>query len=258
MIDDIELRELSVETGVPVGTMEKDLAITCALYAISRSELRDHLVFKGGTAIKKVYYPRARFSEDLDFTGVKLREEEAKNQLESLNNVGVNSIKFTEIYEDGHTRQGKRYRLPYVGPLNHRNSIRLDLSFRDDIIHAPEENPVISGFSEELHSTIKVLDFEEIMAEKLRAAMTRENPRDYYDMWAHLSKIDEKESLRELVERKCTLAEYDYSPSRIFEEGVLARIGSAWKTQLQHLTLDYVEFAAIIPQLKEQTRFLFT
>lgn len=257
MIDGIELRELSVETGVPLGTIEKDLAITCSLYAISRSELRDHLVFKGGTAIKKVYYPSARFSEDLDFTAVELLEEEAKTRLESLNNVDVNSIKFAEIHEDGHTRRGKRYRLPYTGPLNHRNSIRLDLSFRDDIIHTPQERQVRSGFSEDLPSSIRVLGFKELMSEKLRAAMTRENPRDYYDLWAHLPKTD-VESLRELVERKCALAEYDYNPSRIFDEGVLARIESAWKTQLLHLTLDYVEFAAIVPQLREQTMFLFT
>jgi len=257
MIDDIELRELSVETGVPVGTIEKDLAITCALYAISGSELRDHLVFKGGTAIKKVYYPEARFSEDLDFTAVKLLEEEAETWLESLNNVDVNSIKFTEIYEDGHTRRGRRYRLPYTGPLNHRDSIRLDLSFRDDIIQSPQERQVRSGFSEDLHSSVKVLGFKELMAEKLRAAMTRENPRDYYDLWAHLPNTD-VESLRELVGRKCALAEYDFNPSRIFDEGVLARIKSAWRTQLQHLTLDYVEFATIVPQLREQTKFLFT
>ncbi len=256
MIDDIELRELSVETGVPVGTIEKDLAITCALYALSRSELRDHLVFKGGTAIKKMYYPRARFSEDLDFTTVNLVEEEAKTMLESLNNVDVNSIKFTEIYEEGYTRGGKRYRLPYTGPLNHRNSIRLDLSFRDDIIQSPQERQVRSGFSENLPSSIRVLCFKELMAEKLRAAMTRENPRDYYDLWAHLSNTD-AESLREMVERKCALTEYDYNPSRIFDEGVLARIESAWRTQLRHLTLDYVEFNAIIPHLREQTKFLF-
>ena len=258
MIDDIELRELSVETGVPVGTMEKDLAITCALYAISRSELRDHLVFKGGTAIKKVYYPRARFSEDLDFMGVKLREEEAKNQLESLNNADVNSIKFTEIYEDGHTRQGKRYRLPYVGPLNHRNSIRLDLSFRHDLILPPEERTVQSGFSEDLTSKVKTLSFMELMAEKLRAIMTRENPRDYYDAWAHLPKIHEKAHLKEFAQRKCALAEYPFNPSKIFDQDVLSRIESAWKTQLKHLAPDYVEVQTIIPQLRDQTRFLFT
>jgi hypothetical protein len=30
--------------------------------------LRDRLAFKGGTAIKKIYEPDYRFSEDLDFT----------------------------------------------------------------------------------------------------------------------------------------------------------------------------------------------
>jgi predicted nucleotidyltransferase component of viral defense system len=32
--------------------------------------LRDTLVFKGGTALKKCYFGDYRFSEDLDFTGV--------------------------------------------------------------------------------------------------------------------------------------------------------------------------------------------
>lgn len=258
MIDDIELRQLSVEMGVPVGIIEKDLAITCALYAISRRELRDHLVFKGGTAIKKIYYPRARFSEDLDFTAINLKKEEATTQLEALNNAEVNSIKFMEIHEDGYTHRGTRYRLPYTGPLNFRNSIRLDISFRDDVILALQERTALSEFSEDLTSKVKVLDFKELMAEKLRATMTRENPRDYYDAWAHLPKIDEKEPLRELVQRKCALAKYDYNPSRIFDEGVLTRIESAWRTQLQHLILEYVDFATIIPQLKDQTRFLFT
>lgn len=120
MIDDVELRELSVEMGVPVGTVEKDLAMTCALNAISRRKLRDHLVFKGGTAIKKIYYPGARFSEDLDFTVVKLKEEEVKTQLESLNHAEVNSITFMEVSEEGYTHGGTRFRLPYTGPLNYR------------------------------------------------------------------------------------------------------------------------------------------
>lgn len=258
MIDDIELRRLSVETGVPVGIVEKDLAITCALYAISRRKLRDHLVFKGGTAIKKIYHPGARFSEDLDFTAINLKEEEAATQLESLNDAEINSITFMEVHEDGTTHRGTRYRLPYIGPLNHGNSIRLDLSFRDDVILPQEERTVQSGFSEDLTSRVKALDFLELMAEKLRAMMTRENPRDYYDAWAHLPKIDEKGYLKELAQRKCTLVEYPFNPSRILDQDILSRVESAWRTQLQHLTPDYVEFATIIPQLRDHTRFLFT
>jgi len=176
VIEDIELRETSVDTGVPVGTVEKDLAITCTLLAITRNRHRDHLAFKGGTAIKKVYYPGARFSEDLDFTVTDLGEEAAQ-LLEALSNAEINSITFGEVAEDGYTREGVRYRLPFTGPLDYRNSVRIDLSFRDDVILGREERRAYSSYSEDLSSTVSCLSFLELMAEKIRAAMTRESPR---------------------------------------------------------------------------------
>ena len=36
--------------------------------SLSRSPLRERLAFKGGTAIKRCYFGKYRFSEDLDFT----------------------------------------------------------------------------------------------------------------------------------------------------------------------------------------------
>lgn len=257
MITDIELRETSVDTGVPVGTVEKDLAITCTLLAVSKTRLRDHLAFKGGTAIKKVYYPDSRFSEDLDFTVTDLGEKEAALLLEALSNVEINSVTFGEVAEDGYTREGVRYRLPFTGPLDYGNSVRIDLSFRDDVILGREYRRVYSSYSEGLSSTVSCLSFPELMAEKIRAAMTRENPRDYYDMWAHLNKIDDKDTLRSLAQRKCTATGYPYDPSNIFDDATLRRIGSAWKTQLQHLIPDYVDFATILPQLKKESRFMF-
>jgi uncharacterized protein len=38
------------------------------LMGLSDSLLRSLLAFKGGTAIKKIYFPDYRYSEDLDFT----------------------------------------------------------------------------------------------------------------------------------------------------------------------------------------------
>jgi len=257
MIDDVELREISVETGVPVGTIEKDLAITCILLAISANRLHAHLVFKGGTAIKKAYYPESRFSEDLDFTVTSLEEKEVARLLETLSNTEVNSITFGEIIEDSYTHEGLRYRLPFTGPLDYRNSIRIDLSFRDDVILDCEERGIYSNYSEDLSSTVNCLSFIELMAEKIRAAMTRESPRDYYDLWAHLIKISDKDTLRSLSQRKCTATGYTYDPLRIFDDATLRRINSAWKTQLQHLIPNYSEFATILPQLREETRFMF-
>jgi len=55
------------------------------LNALSESELKPALAFKGGTALKRCYFPDYRFSEDLDFT---LREplpfEEIRARLERV------------------------------------------------------------------------------------------------------------------------------------------------------------------------------
>lgn len=55
-------------TWVTPYEIEKDYVLTWKLLAVADSRLRDHLAFKGGTALKKVYVPEYRFSEDLDFT----------------------------------------------------------------------------------------------------------------------------------------------------------------------------------------------
>ncbi len=65
-----DLRRLARRTGFDAGTLEKDYALTWLLSGIysEDSKLRDILIFKGGTAIRKVYFPEWRLSEDLDFT----------------------------------------------------------------------------------------------------------------------------------------------------------------------------------------------
>ncbi len=41
------------------------------------SKLKELLAFKGGTALKKVYFPDYRYSEDLDFTLLEATDEDA-------------------------------------------------------------------------------------------------------------------------------------------------------------------------------------
>ncbi|KCZ72353.1 protein of unknown function (DUF1814) [Candidatus Methanoperedens nitroreducens] len=69
-MDENELRRRARKTGFDVATLEKDYALTWLLSGIywENSQLRDILIFKGGTAIRKVYFPEWRLSEDLDFT----------------------------------------------------------------------------------------------------------------------------------------------------------------------------------------------
>lgn len=56
------------ETGRPVHLLEKDLWVVWALRALFESPLAEHLTFKGGTTLSKVYKVINRFSEDIDLT----------------------------------------------------------------------------------------------------------------------------------------------------------------------------------------------
>lgn len=69
MILQKDIATLALQNGVVKSTIEKDWALGHFIDAIfSIPELRQKLIFKGGTCLKKCYIPDYRFSEDLDFT----------------------------------------------------------------------------------------------------------------------------------------------------------------------------------------------
>ncbi|MCY2685863.1 nucleotidyl transferase AbiEii/AbiGii toxin family protein [Salinimicrobium sp. TH3] len=67
-IQDRELiiKQVSSETGLLPVAVEKDLWVMIALRGIFSTELKDHLVFKGGTSLSKAWGIIERFSEDID------------------------------------------------------------------------------------------------------------------------------------------------------------------------------------------------
>ena len=58
----------SEASGRAPHLLEKDIWVVWALSTLFRSELRAHLVFKGGTALSKAHKVITRFSEDVDLT----------------------------------------------------------------------------------------------------------------------------------------------------------------------------------------------
>ena len=54
--------------GRPADLLEKDIWVVWALNALFDNPVGDHLVFKGGTALSKVYKAINRFSEDIHLT----------------------------------------------------------------------------------------------------------------------------------------------------------------------------------------------
>ena len=65
----IRLQEARERLGVPWEVLERDYLLSWLLAGILKVDgLKDSLIFKGGTALKKCYFGDYRFSEDLDFT----------------------------------------------------------------------------------------------------------------------------------------------------------------------------------------------
>ena len=69
MIPQATLQKIANAKKVRDKQIEKDSILSWVLHGLSQeSFLKNNLVFKGGTALKKFYFQDYRFSEDLDFT----------------------------------------------------------------------------------------------------------------------------------------------------------------------------------------------
>jgi hypothetical protein len=63
------LQETAAQLNIPVALVEKDFWVCWTLKQLfSIPEIKDHLIFKGGTTLSKVYGIIHRFSEDIDLT----------------------------------------------------------------------------------------------------------------------------------------------------------------------------------------------
>src|SRR5437773_12195031 len=71
--------------------IEKDYALSYVLAGMAKQpELSHSLIFKGGTALKKIFFGDYRFSEDLDFSVI---DAPKNNQLEIALHKAVNLSK---------------------------------------------------------------------------------------------------------------------------------------------------------------------
>lgn len=87
MIKPGEIQKIAGKLGIRDTQIEKDYVIGWVLKGISNnSYLKEKLIFKGGTALRKIYFEDYRLSEDLDFTfkGDDYNSNEVKKNFEAI------------------------------------------------------------------------------------------------------------------------------------------------------------------------------
>jgi len=158
------------------------------------------IFFKGGTAIHLIYQA-PRFSEDLDFS-VTLPMVEFNACIKTV-------LKRMEDEEGVTCRErksitGKQFLIAAENILPYKTYIALDFSFREKIL-SNDRSIIQTTYPVLFTSYVYHLSQEEMLAEKIRATMTRQKGRDLYDLWYLLSKGTE---IRKDMLRK-KLAHYD-------------------------------------------------
>jgi len=182
-----ELQKYCILTGFNLGQVEIDYLQHLFLMLFSKKS-SSNIIFKGGTALQKIYGLH-RFSIDLDFT--QRGTDELKETMERISKEMSDFGYPTEIEEI--KTIGKTFIFKISGPLNSENPssrarLRIEISQRESLLQEPlfkEVNPIYPDLQS---YTLLAMAEEEIFAEKIRAIMSRNKPRDVFDLHFLLEK----------------------------------------------------------------------
>lgn len=227
MLSRAELERLSsTVSGGNVGQAEKLYLQDIVLATISRETVTE-LVFEGGTALLKVYQ-LDRFSEDLDFTARDDVDYDAlvRAAIRDLENYGAvvaehTSDETTSMYRTRFGIEGPQY----TGERQSLSFLRIEVNKRSTArrVRTRRYTP---QFPDVRSFELAVLDASEILAEKIRALCTREQPRDLYDIYHLLESSAELEPA--LAQEKLDYYDIEFDSTHVLDRA--RRLDTSWET----------------------------
>jgi predicted nucleotidyltransferase component of viral defense system len=214
----------SIQNIKRTDLIEKDLILHQVLIDLSKNFFfRDNFAFKGGTCLAKCYLDYFRFSEDIDFTWKNQRVFEGKSQKEVRRYLSEVIDSIGEIFEAIAKVRGLDFRClkedrKYVEltggdktctfkvwyqseVLGRKSFLKVQINFVEKLCYpfkSAELKSLISGDYKELvmlypeyqeytqKISFDVYDCREILAEKIRAILTRKGTkaRDFLDVYS--------------------------------------------------------------------------
>ena len=264
--------------GKPQFVVEKDYALSYLLAGIVQVPmLQESLVFKGGTCLRKAYFPGYRFSEDLDFTSrVPLgcndlldALTEARSHMETL--LGPIGPFVVLVVEERHRESHPRgqcvfrVRVQFPWMRSPDCSLKVEVAAEEPLLAGSVERRLIHEFAEEsLETTLPVYRLEEIAAEKLRALLQsrqhlrdrgwlRNRPRDLFDLrhlWEQRDFAVDWRVVGEVLPAKAKAYDVSYDgPEDFLDEQVLDGIRRDWQAQLANFVVDLPNFDVCVAAL---------
>lgn len=265
-----ELKRKAADWGVPVEVAERDYVLNWMLKGLFDREVLAHsLVFKGATALRKLYFPAYRFSEDLDFTATgHIEGESLKREIAAAcgvvseeSGMGFELVSFRRTRGEGEAAfEGK---VEYRGPLVRRGSlprIKLDITFYEVLVLPPEKRSLFHPYSDDCQAVVIAYSLEEIIAEKMRTLLSRPWARHVYDLWQLLRRGEQldAEKIISAFHIKCQYKAFTFKDvgdliRPLYDEG----LERSWQPSLGRQVRDLPDFAIVREELEFLLRKLF-
>lgn len=263
MIKPKEIQQKARAAGVRDQQIEKDYALSWILKGVSDHEkLKQILVFKGGTVLKKIYFEDYRFSEDLDFTlldDLITNEQIFKWFGEIFEYVKQEANILLEITDDNlHEGDGINFYIGYTGPLGGFGSnkkVKIDISRSEKLEFEPVTKTAFAGYSDIKEHQLLCYRLEEVLVEKLRSVMQRMQARDFYDIWYLLEqhKMEIEYYLDEFAD-KCIAKNLNPADFPKKLAGRLPQYKGRWQSSLSEQIQNLPEFARVEREVNRRLR----
>ncbi len=276
------LKSLAREQGVDLEIIRKDYAISYLLAAIARTaDLGEMIVLKGGTALKKLYYPDYRFSEDLDYSTLKLGvlpkgdellQAVATRMAGLLQERGPFDVQVEPLtLHLPHPRDQMAYTVRVRFPDQRQALCRLkvEITVDEPVLLEVREHPILHGFREKLETSIPGYALEEIVAEKLRALLQSRQKlaergwgasrvcRDYYDLWYILHR-EKLTGIPDLFVKKCKVRKVAFrSPDELVSPELVETARREWDQQMSPFLVEDVKADRVLSEVQTLIPALF-
>lgn len=165
-----------------LAMVEQDLIISRALVCLyNEPKVKESLVFRGGTALNKLYIqPASRYSEDIDF--VQRKPEPIGETISAIRRVlnpwlGEPKRKITE--------RGAKLIYKYTAINNLPGKLKIEINTTEhfQVLDLYQKPFAVNSEWFDGNCVIETYQLEELMATKLRALYQRRKGRDLFDLW---------------------------------------------------------------------------
>lgn len=229
--------EIVEEQQFNAEVLAKDYYLTLFLYLMRNIK---GIYFKGGTALQKTLLEYSRISEDIDFT---LTRDviEVKREIQEL----LEAEGFV-LTEDKSVNQFTRLIVTYDDELG-KGTVFIDLNERGKLLTKPVVQPMSNFYPNIPSFSFPTLSPEEMVAEKVAAAIGRNKPRDHFDIY-QLIKRNIPINLN-LVKKKCEQSDKEFNIIKMFNRA--KKLKKRWDADIEALIKETVSFQEVMRTLAD-------